>query len=73
MPIFEAIVIVEPTQKEKEEGAQEQIIICAPSVYGAQLIAAPNAECAKQKALFRASKVIEDCVDRVKVLCRPFA
>jgi len=67
MPLFEVALIKQPTKKEAEEGAQEQLIL-APS----PVIARDSQAAAVQAVAKNADKVGTD-LSQVQVLVRPFA
>jgi len=65
MPVFETIVVLNPTNDQREKGAQEDII----GEYAIRI--APNSDTAQKIALKEAPFGEKDAA-RVVVLCRPF-
>lgn len=64
--LFEVAVVKQPTKKEAEEGALEEL------VFGPVFVVAKSAEAAGLKAL-RGDAAKDIDVDRALVLTRPFA
>jgi len=63
---YEAVVIVNPTEKEAEDGEIGHIVACLPPFL------AMSADSARAKAI-NAASMEEKELDRVEVLLRPFA
>ena len=67
MPVFEVVVIEEPSQNKKNEGELETLI------FGPVIVIAANSDSAKSIALVENAHLLKDMpIARMKVLVRPF-
>lgn len=67
MPLFFVAIVESPTDKEKEEGAEETLIF-----YTDKPIVANDAESAKVTAVIKAGETIKVSPSRIDVQVRPF-
>jgi len=67
MPLFDVALIQQPTQKEREEGAQETLVLAPTPVI------AKDEQSAGVAAVMQHKEKIACDIARVQVLVRPFA
>lgn len=65
--LFEVALIQQPTQKEKEDGAQETLVLAPTAVIARDLQSAGVA------AVMQNKEKIECDIGRIEVMVRPFA
>ena len=68
MPLFEVAVLEMPTDKEKETGKVEKLVLAPTSV-----VAADSSAAKVQVLLDHSLTFSSACTERLKVLVRPFA